>query len=137
MGTRGPVGKRSEDRLRRNKKEGLTVVKIDGAAAQQPEAPSYWHPTARRIWDSIAVSGQARFYEASDWAYAWMMMDLVTQYMTMEKPNGQLIGAILSGLTSLCLTEGDRRRVGIELTREAGEDDKTLAAAVEWQKRLA
>lgn len=137
VGSRGPVGKRLADVQGHKSKAELSPVSLTVVGAQpvvQPEAPDYWCPVAFRLWESMGQSGQSRFYEPSDWAFAWLMMDLVTEYVNDGRPNGQLLGSILSGLTSLLLTEGDRRRAGVELSRAVDESD-TDRAAVSWAKR--
>lgn len=137
MGSRGPVGKRLADLQGHRSKSELSSVSltvVGASAVHQPEAPDYWCAAALRLWESMGVSGQSRFYEPSDWAYAWFLMDLVTDYVEGGRQNGQLLGVILSGLTSLLLTEGDRRRVGVELSR-AVDDSDSDRAAVSWAKR--
>lgn len=75
MGTRGPVPKRTESRQRRNVSD-VDVKRADGAEdVSQPSPDPDWHPIATRLWESLGRSGQSRFYEPSDWAVAYSLMD--------------------------------------------------------------
>lgn len=137
MGKRGPAPKRNEQRQRRNKDAILQEVEITSAPASQPPTDQSWHPAARRIWDAMGNSGQTKFYEATDWAYAQFMCDLITDYMTAGKGNGQMVSSILSGLSSLMLTEGDRRRAGVELQRVDTNAQNTIVEDMtSWADRL-
>lgn len=138
MGSRGPVPKREESRHRRNapSMDVAHAQSSDGTAAPEPDPD--WHPIARRLWDSAAKSGQSRFYQASDWAVLYSLMDDLTYYKNGSKRSGQMLQTIMSSLTSLLLTEGDRRRLQIELSRPEQEDEAASDVAVmnEWRKRL-
>ncbi|WP_279106507.1 hypothetical protein [Mobiluncus curtisii] len=137
MGSRGPVGKRSEDRIRRNKPDGgLTIVDMPASVCAPPEPDDEWCVAARRIWDSLVSSGQSRFYEPSDWAYAQFAMDEMSRYVKNGKQVGDRLSAIDSMLVRLLLTEGDRRRAGLELSR-AVDDASEREAAKAWAKKLA
>jgi hypothetical protein len=68
---RGPVPKPSSQRRRRNKPEGAAPAKpparrVVAAPSPDPE----WHPIALDWFNSLEESGQAQFYEASDWMTA-------------------------------------------------------------------
>lgn len=80
MGQRGPAGKRSEDRIRRNA-DYTPVTK--GEAGKRTAAPfvadEEWHPIALNLWESLENSGQSAFYEESDWAVAYFMCEAITR----------------------------------------------------------
>lgn len=133
MGTRGPVPKRSNQRRRRNEPE-TPVTKADGAPKVEiPAADSKWHPVAKRWFESLASSGQMAFYQASDWATAYlvaesMSRDLKPQPIGVDEETGKPVVAViplkgasltayLKAFTALMVTEGDRRRLGLELQR--------------------
>lgn len=124
---RGPVPKRSDQRVRRNKPEGATPTKIAGASKVTPPAEDRgWHVSAKRWFRSLKQSGQAVFYEQSDWAYAQLAADLLSSEMKREKPRAVMISQILSMMDNLLTSEGARRRVRIELIRaEQNQDDAT------------
>ena len=136
MGTRGPAPKREGQRRRRNKPES-DVTKAAGATeVKRPRINGKWHPVAKRWFLSLEDSGQSSFYEPSDWALAEMIAesmsrDLRPQFVGLDdknkkimaaKPiNGAAMGAYLKAMSSLLVTEADRRRSSIELTRPEPE----------------
>lgn len=141
MGSRGPVPKHSEDRKRRNADSVVETEKvvIESQDVVIPEADANWHPIAVRLWDSLAISGQARFYEPSDWALAYSLMDDLTYYKCATKRSGQMLASIYSQMSSLLITEGDRRRVGIELARKTSEELESAGVMEmnKWREALS
>lgn len=139
MGVRGPVPKRSEDRQRRNEPV-IPVRRAPGAQrVRVPGASREWCKTARQLWKALKASGQSAFYEPSDWAYAYFLMDEMTRYVESDRQNGQVLASILSGLSELLVAEGNRRRVGVELARPDSGDDEvlgTVTAMREWVARM-
>lgn len=142
MGTRGPIPKRSEDlRGHRAKAELEAKTRLEIIGVVTPIAPDpEWHPIAKRFYESLAESGQSRFYEPSDWAYAYSVMEDLSNYKNSPARSGVLHSSIMSSLSGLLVTEGDRRRVSLELTRvdptEAHSSDK-VTVMDEWKQRLA
>ncbi|WP_070519239.1 hypothetical protein [Corynebacterium sp. HMSC11E11] len=126
----GPIPKRSDQRRRRNKDDGPTPLRAAGSGTVKPPAEDRsWHPAAKRWFRALKHSGQAVFYEPSDWAYAQLAADLLTAEMTMEKPRAATIGLVLSMMDNLMTSEGARRRIRVELQRP-GVDDADGAATV-------
>lgn len=145
MAEHGPIPKRSEERRRQNKPE-TPLDKVDAVGPVEiPKANAKWHPVAKRIYDSLESSGQAKFYEASDWSTAYMLAeslsrDLNPQFVGLSEKNsvtkdgtlttetkpvmqrlplkGASLAAYLKGFAALGVTEGDRRRMGIEIERK-------------------
>lgn len=156
----GPPPKRDDERRRRNAKStgptvSVDIENLDGADDEgslpflisQPIAipePSTgeddepnWHPMALEFWESFKRSGQALFWEPSDWMVAKLMCesisrDLQPQFVgvtagTMDMAGepiyeriplkGASLGAYLKAFGQLMLTEGERRRLSIELER--------------------
>lgn len=138
MGTRGPVPKRSEDRQRRND-TGPVARGLGAENVKQPRADAAWHPIAKRLWKAMGQSGQASFYEPSDWAVAYSLMEDLSDYKMSRRRSGQMLQTIMSSLAALLLTEGDRRRVQMELERPSADGDEASAkveAMSEWRNRL-
>lgn len=129
MGERGPVPKRIDHRRRRNGSE-IPVDTAAGAYAAMPDSDPNWHPIALVWYESLGESGQSEFYEQSDWAFAAFVAELTTIALTASRLNGQLITAVMAGMTELLTTEGARRRVRVELERETGEADPAHEHAV-------
>lgn len=93
---RGPVPKRSEERRRRNKDpEGaVELVKVDldnliAGEVEIPLVPEEWDPITLNLWDSLAKSGQAIFYEPSDWATAYAVCEVLDRWL---KPQEVRVG---------------------------------------------
>lgn len=148
----GPAPKRDAERRRRNPKVvETTTVLIDDLIKEPveiPEVPEGWHPTAKHWFESLTRSGQSVFYEPSDWATALVIgetlsRELNPQYVAYtDKESGEVIAewitmpmkgaslaAILKGMASLMVTEGDRRRLSIELERKRAKDEAAAALA--------
>lgn len=156
-GERGPIGKRSEERRRRNlpdkpvdrvaiggdvddlfgddmpdERAEHRIQAKDFGAVVKPAADEEWHPVATQLYDSLGESGQSIFFEPSDWAAAYLICESLSRDLH-EQPigtdadgapifgrvplKGANLAAYLKGLSGLGATEGDRRRLSIELTR--------------------
>lgn len=157
VATRGPVPKRSDQRRRRNA-DDLPISHAPAASrVPVPAADRGWHPIAKRWYRSLRGSGQSAFYEPSDWAVAFlvaesMSRDLGEQFLGINEKTGEVeygviplkgasLAAYLKAFASLMVTEGDRRRMRLELERGTGEVDPDEAAGVasmdEWRERLS
>ena len=132
----GPVPKRSEERRRRNK-DGFEVEKVNLAEliaedVEIPIAPDNWDPIARMWFESLKSSGQAIFYEPSDWMTAYLIAESISRDLGEQvvgfTPTGEVLrdvipmkgaslNAYLKGMSALMVTEGDRRKLRIELER--------------------
>lgn len=95
-----------------------------------------WHYIAEDAYLSLTKSGQAIFMEPSDWATAYALCEMIsrelnpkpilvqvgegeTEIQWVKQPlNGAVVNAFLKGWASLMATEGDRRRLRIELERK-------------------
>lgn len=160
MGERGPVPKRSDQRRRTNK-PAKPVTKAPSKRAAKGSAPKTsathrpdpkWHPVAKRWFSSLARSGQSAFYEPSDWAAAFVIAESISRElhpqpvvdgdgnvtMVSFPPKGASLAAWLKGMSSLLVTEGDRRRASLELQRPgAGEEASADVSELdEYRRRL-
>jgi hypothetical protein len=107
----------------RSKEEKDSITKApSGAPTDLPDLPGpdeLWHPIATDWYLSLRESGQAAFYEPSDWAMARYAAELMSRGLSSDRPpNGQYVAALNSVMTSLLTTEGDRRRARMELERK-------------------
>lgn len=130
MGTRGPIPKRSNERMgHRSKAELAAVTKVPGAQrVTVPRVNPKWHPIAKRWYRALKESGQSQFYEPSDWAAAYYVAEAMTRNLEAGRFSAQMFAAIWSAMNDLLTTEGDRRRVQIELQR--GGPDPEVPAGV-------
>lgn len=112
----GPVPKRSEERTRRNRPEnegGVPLVKGVALPTEVPETDPNWHPRAAEWFESLDKSGMREFYQQSDWATAQIIADALTEYY--KRPTAMMLATIMQAMTNLGTTEGERRRMRIEL----------------------
>lgn len=141
MGERGPVNKRIDQKHgHRSKEELAQVEQAPGAEEVEfPEVDADWHPIARRWFEALGKSGQSRFYEPSDWAEAQLVAEVMSRALLADKINGPLLTALMQGSTRLMATEGDRRRMRLELVRGNDVDADEEAAVsylAEYRDRL-
>lgn len=144
MGERGPVPKRDDQRRRNADPIGGPAEKGEHVECTPPPAKASWHPVAKGWYESLAVSGQSWWYQASDWATAYMLAEEMDRHLKPQvfgfnektgeplkahRPMGPALAAILKGMTGLMVTEGDRRRARIELERR---ERTPSAGTVSW-----
>lgn len=94
-----------------------------------------WHPLARQWYESLAKSGQAVFYEPSDWQTARVLAEILSRALSSRKLNASLIERWQSGATELLTTEGARRRVRVELEREDEEETEADVSELDEYRR--
>lgn len=115
----GPIPKHSSERLRTNKDvvpiETISVVGM----VEQPELGMVDpHPLTLSLYTSLGQSAQSKYYEPSDWEFAKYTMHFVDRILKSSQPSAVMLASINTMLTNLLVTEGDRRRVRIEVERE-------------------
>lgn len=134
MGTRGPVPHRDEARVRRNTPEvETTTVSVIGVVEPPPLNIVNPHELVTSLYEAMKQSAQAKFYEPSDWQVARLTLDQINrelQYQSGAIPAMKLT-AFNQLLSNLMLTEGDRRRVRMEIERKplGSVEGKVLEAA--------
>jgi hypothetical protein len=102
-----------------------------------PEANERWLPQARSWFNSLKLSGQSAFYEASDWATAVAAAQAYDIFL--RTYNASVFASFVRLSERLGATVTDRKRSRIELSEPEPQDDDEDAAdaAVEgWQARL-
>jgi hypothetical protein len=150
MGTRGPIPTPSAQRRRRNKSAGPSA-KLTATRAPVPAADKHWHPIAKKVYQSIKKSAQVELLQPSDWATAYLLCesisrDLKPQVVGISERTGEVLietiplkgaslAAYLKGFAALGMTEGDRRRMGIELQLPSVEEEAPDAANLDEHRR--
>ena len=132
MGQRGPIGKRSDQKMgHRTKAElaGTEKFSMEGTVEVPDLDLGEVHPLVRDLYNSLKESGQSHFYEPSDWQVARIVCQQLNRYLCGGKQNSQMFGELMSAFGSLMMTEGDRRRLKLEIDR-AGTDDSAEKAHV-------
>lgn len=121
MGDRGPLPKRTQERSRQDRPSDDRIPMAKGTAQGGDPFPikEHWHPMATEWYQSLSDSGIAAFYERSDWATAMIVAEELTHYFntSTSRRSAQMLTALFSMMTSLGATEGDRRRMRIELEK--------------------
>ncbi|QSM04370.1 hypothetical protein I3U42_13440 [Mycobacteroides abscessus subsp. abscessus] len=151
MGSRGPIPKREDQRVRRNEQEiptekvvALGKVPVPDLGLENP------HPFVVEFYESIRQSAQSNYYEPSDWQFARLTMYALNEELNAvyqsgdnkgkKKPLGVMKLQVLNQMMStLLLTEGDRRRVRMEIERNPGptaEGGKVLTMADHFKQAL-
>lgn len=128
MGVRGPIPKRSDQRLghvTKAEKAAVTQVTMVGDVEVPPADPK-WHQIAQDWYRSLAESGQAQYYEPSDWQAARLLAHELTRALK-QKVSGQLLATIWSAMGDLLTTEGERRRVKLEVNRRPAKPEGEAA----------
>ena len=129
--TPGPVPKRSTERRRRNKESEVEIVKPLTGKVEQPAPDPKWHPIALDWYESLSESGQAQFYEPSDWQAARLVAVVMSKNLRQKQFSSVLFASVWAAMGDLLTTEADRRRVRMEIERggEPGEPASVTAIA--------
>lgn len=125
----GPPPKRSSERRRRNKEGAVDTAQALAGPVSQPPADDEWAPLARDWYEALALSGQARFYEPSDWQTARILASVLSRLVESDRPSAALLDSFMSGSARLLVTEADRRRMRLEIERvtDDGADAEVTA----------
>lgn len=120
----GPPPKHSDQRRRRNKVDVEKAV-ADGVS-RAPKLTGSHSAVAKRFWERLGESGQAQFFQPSDWSQAELVVLAIDAFVS--KPSAMMLQSINSAMSSLLVTEGDRRRLRLELqapsdSEDGGDDD--------------
>jgi len=137
MGNRGPVPKRSDQRRRANIESRPDIVPVPYRTVPVPELRPGMHPLARRWYAALADSAQAVLYEPSDWLTAQVVAEAIESFALDRRAT--MLATILSGASSLLATEGDRRRLRVELERVGhidSDEDAAVAALDDYRRRF-
>jgi hypothetical protein len=103
-----------------------------------PEADPKWKPTARSWYNSLKLSGQSDFYEASDWATAVAAAQAYDVFL--RTYNASIFAQFVRLSERLGCTISDRKRSRIELgePEPADEDeDKADETVRDWHGHLS
>lgn len=146
MGTRGPIPNRDADLSREydiNRRDSR-VAATKGVAYElntrkfRPDAD--WHPIARTMWDAAFSSGMFEFYQNTDLAILYSLCDDISHAkftaMKTGKVNALLLSTLYSALGNLGFTEGDRRRMRVELEAPVEEDDVASSSIKNYKNGL-
>lgn len=148
MGSRGPIPKRDEERIRRNIPEDPTVTIQMPGRVEIPELGDVshlgeTHPLVFDMYEAMKNSASVKYFEPTDWVFARLTLHTLNAELIAAKHNGKPVGAmkltaITQMLSALLLTEGDRRRARLEIERAPAEaSGKVLDVTDMLRQRLA
>lgn len=129
----GPVPKRSSQRRRQNKVH-LDRVEVADQVVVPDLGVDDAHPIARDFYESLRISGQARWYEPSDWARARVFTMLLSDQLKTGRPSSMMYQALQRDMDALLVSEGERRRVRMEIERTS-PDTSVMDAKVAQMAR--
>jgi hypothetical protein len=132
----GPVPKRKATLLgHRSKADRAAVTKALLTGVTGPATVDRrWHPVARRWYRAIQQSGQAQFFEPTDWALAWYVAHEMSRSLSGNVAfwSSNNVKNVMAAAEMLLSTESSRRRARIEVERQpqgtgaTGEKPKEL-----------
>lgn len=134
-GKSGPAPKRSEERIRRNKEEPIDKVDMIGEVEVPELGIPNAHPIIVDFYESLKESGQSKYYEPSDWQFARYTMHFANRLIQSGKPSSQMLAAVNNALQDLLVSEGQRRRVRLEVERAEAKGEVVDLAAM-FKERL-
>ena len=108
-------------------------IETPPAPLAPPEPLPHWLPRAVDWYSSLSESGQSAFYQASDWAWAVYVAEVISRYAAQGLRIGGLMLACVNRATSMLLcTEGSRRAARLEVARaEADDVDADITALMD------
>lgn len=97
-----------------------------------------WQVSVQDLWESLGNSPMSQYYTPADWAFAWITCDILTEALTVRNQqtgmlNASMIAACMANLARLGTTEGDRRRIRMEIEAEH-ELDPTIAILEDYKR---
>ena len=134
-GRSGRTPKREDQRRTHYKLLPATKGVIE-TRVKQPRIRKDIHPLAKSWYKSLAKSGQAEFYTESDWRTALVAAEVLNDYL--ETKRATLLSEFNRMCAALLATEGDRRRLRIELERQKPREETVNNALYldEYRRRL-
>lgn len=137
-----PIPKRTEALARpRSRKGAAAGSKAVTQGQMRPvtplEANPAWNECAIKIFEGAASSGQSSYYQDSDYAVLYTICEVLSRTLNSGRMSGQVLATVFGAIDSLGLTEGDRRKMRIELQPIASHvDDASVTAIADYKAAL-
>lgn len=131
MGTRGPVPKRSNERLGHRAQAELDAVErlVNSGPVEIPPPCEHWAVPALDWYVGLQASAVSKLMEPSDWAAAKFVAEGITRLFEADNLNASLYGGIWRSMNDLLTTESARRRLQIEVERHGSEAEAPASVA--------
>jgi hypothetical protein len=124
--------KRSDQRHGHRTRAEIAAAAPTKAAARVetcgPEPPVDLGEQGQRFFQSLRTSGQSVYYTDSDWETAALLSFAVQKFY--DRPSAMLLSSIHQMLGALAVTEGERRKLRLELSNDVDENDPDEVAAL-------
>jgi len=123
-GPRGPIPMREDERQRRNAPDmPVEHVQVQGEVeVPDLDLPDGLHPLVVDLYKSMGISGQAAYFEPTDWQMARVTSYFLNKLLNSSKPSAQMLDVVNKMLSNLMVTEGERRRLRLEIERSKPQD---------------
>lgn len=123
--------KRTEDLQRPRERAGGNPLPVTSGQMREVdwdrwEPDDMWHPIAKMVWESARESGQSEWFQQSDIAMLWSICEDLSLYKLSSRRSAQMLDVLMKTLGNLMMTEGDRRKVRLELQKPE-EEEQPLA----------
>lgn len=131
------VPKRSDQRRRQNKSNTVEKVFVSGAVEPPELNLQDPHPIAVDMYEALKSSGQARYFEPSDWQRARLMCEMVSRLLLSKRLSSTLYATIQQDMNELLFTEATRRRVRMEIERgdvDTSEQDARVSQMAAYRR---
>lgn len=143
MARTGPMPKRTDQRIRRNKPQlhasspEVVRISLKDEIVPWPVCPvEDPHSLTSMYWDALRDSPQRTYFQPTDIAMAGFLAEMMDRSLKSGRANGQVLSVILSGFDSLGMSEASRRRAGIEIDRRVDTSVEDASRVVALRKRL-
>lgn len=107
---------------------------------QRPKMNPKWHPIAKMLWTAGHTSGMADFYQNTDIALLYSICDDISTLKIAQgkygKINANAMATAYAALGGLGFSEGERRRMRIELSKPEIESEDAQERAVEEYRKM-
>ena len=134
----GPIPNRSDQRVRRNIGDPIEKVTAIGAVEIPELNLGEVHPLVTELYEAMTRSAQRKFFEPSDWAYTKVTLHFLNGLPNSSRPSSQMLASVNQMLSALLVSEGERRRVRIEVERgSTTETGDVLQISDLFKQRLA
>src|SRR5262245_36764301 len=110
---------------------GLAEPVKGGVAGKPPALGFRAHKMVTSMWRALKGSVESQFYSQADWERAriemWLLNRVLIGEVELTAANWQRVQA---GLNDLLVSPADKRRAGIELTKEVDSDEDAAVSQI-------